>query len=135
MSLLQHVALVAEVDEIDPKELTRVAAALSKQVQRDFGPIWEVDATVDAFLDQADVPIDYWRITVKRNIGYQAAGIHLDQDGQPFALVEYSNQWPLTASHECLEMLADPFGKRLVASSVPDQAIGVGLDPGRVEFL
>jgi len=58
-----------------------------------------------------------------------AAGVHLDQEGQPFALVQYSNTWSLTASHECLEMLADPFGNRLVAgpSIMPNE--------GRVEYL
>jgi len=130
MQLLRQVALVSEVDDITPSKLTRVAAALQKQVARDFAPIWEVQATVDAFAVLEDVPIGYWPMIVRDDIGVPgAAGIHLDKDGQPFALIQFNNRWELTASHECLEMLADPFGNRLIAgpSLKPDQ--------GRVEYL
>ncbi len=128
--LLVQVALVSELDEISASELTRVSAALQKQALRDFGPIWDVQATVDAFVRLEDVPIGYWPIMVDLDIGFSgAAGVHLDKDGQPFALVQFSDSWSLTASHECLEMLGDPFGDRLVAgdSIKPDQ--------GRVEYL
>ena len=37
--------------------------------------------------------------------------------------------WSLTASHECLEMLADPFGNRLIAGDSPKP------DQGRVQIL
>jgi hypothetical protein len=40
-----------------------------------------------------------------------------------------SDSWSLTASHEMLEMLADPFGKRFVPGKSPKP------DQGRVEFL
>lgn len=130
MQLLRQVALVSEVNQISMSELTRVAAALQKQVARDFAPIWEVQATVDSFATLEDVPLGYWPMIVMKDIGVPgAAGIHLDKDGQPFALIQHSNRWALTASHECLEMLADPFGNRVVAgpSLHPDQ--------GRVEYL
>src|SRR5262249_15004692 len=58
-----------------------------------------------------------------------AAGVHLDRNGQPYALVTYSADWVLTASHETLEMLADPFGNRLLAGQSPKTG------QGRVEFL
>ncbi len=134
MSLPIHVALTSDVSEIDSSQLTEVAAALSKQVLRDFQPIWGVDATVDAFLNLADVPIDYWPIIVKPQVK-DAAGFHQDDNGQPFALVEFGPDWSLTASHECLEMLADPFGRRLRSGNMPDQAISLGFKPGRVQFL
>lgn len=56
--LLAQIALVPEDDDvgITMSNLTRVAAALQKQVTRDFGPIWEIDATVDAFERLEDVP-------------------------------------------------------------------------------
>jgi predicted chitinase len=47
-----------------------------------------------------------------------ASGIHEDNNGQPFALISASadlDVWSLTASHEALEMLVDPFGRRMVA--------------------
>jgi len=134
MALPTHVALTADAVNISPSNLTKVAAALSKQVLRDFGPVWGVSATVDPFTKLEDVPIDYWPVIVTKNV-QGAAGYHEDQNGQPFALVEFSSDWSLTASHECLEMLADPFGRRLRAGNVPDQALALGFKPGRVQFL
>src|SRR5262249_14423122 len=122
-----------ESNEIQMSDVMRVAAALQKQAVRDLGPIWDVSATVDAFAKLDDVPLGYWPMIVKDDIGEPGAlGVHEDKDGQPFALIRSSSdidEWSLTASHEMLEMLVDPFGKRLVAgdSPMPGQ--------GRVEFL
>jgi hypothetical protein len=128
--LTAHVALVSEDSKITPSELSKVAGALSKQVSRDFGPIWEVNADVAAYEKLEDVPLDYWPIIIKDDIGDpSAAGYHEDKHGQPFALVQYDASWSLTASHECLEMLADPFGRRVVASDSPVAG------QGRVNFL
>jgi hypothetical protein len=129
-----HVALVADGAPAEPSQLTLVAAALSKQVLRDFGPIWSVDATVDAFVKLEDVPVDYWPIIVQKNV-QGALGYHEDENGQPFAVVEFAPDWSLTASHECLEMLADPYGRRLRAGNLPEQAVAAGVKRGRVEFL
>ena len=134
MSLPTHVALTVDGVPLTSSDLTKVAAALSKQVLRDFGPIWGVHATIDPFTQLDDVPIDYWPIIVTRGV-QGAAGYHEDQNGQPFALVEFDQDWSLTSSHECLEMLADPFGRRLRAGNMPDQAIALGFKPGRVQFL
>jgi hypothetical protein len=128
--LNKHVGLVTETDQIAASDLTRVAAALQKQVTRDFGPIWSVQADVSAFAKLEDVPTDYWPVIVEDDIKTPgAAGIHEDRDGQPFALVQFSNEWSLTASHETLEMLCDPFGQRLVAGQSPKRR------QGRVNFL
>jgi hypothetical protein len=132
--LTMHVALVSEIDEatLSTTELTQVSAAVSKQVARDFGPIWGVNATVDAFGSLDDVPAGYWPVIVQKDIGDpSAAGYHTDKDGNPFALVQHSSSWSLTASHETLEMLADPFGNRTIACPSP-----WGPDKGkRVEIL
>jgi len=112
----RFLALVSETASISNKRLARVAAALNKQATRDITPFWGVQATVDAFIDLEDVPLGYWPMVVLDNIGVPgAAGIHLDQDGQPFALIQHSNSWSLTASHEAVEMMVDPFGDRLIA--------------------
>lgn len=116
--LIRQVALVSETNQITPSDLSRVCAALQKQVTRDFSPIWEMSATVDAFVKLEDVPVGYWPIIVMDDINVSgAAGVHEDKNAQPFALVTYGEDWALTASHECLEMLADPSGNRLSASS------------------
>jgi hypothetical protein len=128
--LTEHLALVSEVEGHDPSDVARVGAALQRQVARDFGPIWSVEATVDALPRLEDVPIGYWPMIIRDDIRQPgAAGVHLDKDGQPFALITMSDSWSLTASHEMLEMLADPFGNRLIPGHSPKRA------QGRVEFL
>lgn len=128
--LVTELALVADTEQITCSQLNRVGAALQKQATRDVGPIWQVTATLDSFDRLEDVPIGYWPIIVRDDIEVEgAAGVHLDGDGQPFALVQFSDSWSLTTSHEMLEMLVDPWGNRLVAAQSPK------LDQGRVEFL
>lgn len=128
--LVRNLALVADTDKISAPELTKVAAALQKQATRDFGRIWNIQANVSGFARLEDVPTDYWPVIVRDDINTPgAAGVHEDKNGQPFALVEFAENWSLTASHETLEMLADPFGNRLVAGKSPKS------HQGRVNFL
>jgi hypothetical protein len=128
--LSRQVALVTDTKQVSAAELSNVSAALQKQVTRDFAPIWEVQASVDSFPSLQDVPLGYWPIVVMEDIKTDgAAGIHQDKEGQPIALVQLSDGWSLTASHECLEMLADPFGNRLMVGQSPIA------EQGRVEFL
>jgi hypothetical protein len=130
--LTRQVALVSESDQIPRGDVLKVSAALQKQATRDLGPIWEVEATVDAFDKLDDVPPGYWPIIVRDDIQTEgAAGVHEDKDGQPFALVTAGDldTWSLTASHEAIEMLVDPFGNRQVSGDSPMEA------QGRVSFL
>jgi hypothetical protein len=130
MANVNHVALVSEVDGLDLGEVMKVAAALQRQVTIDAAPIWNLSATVAAFRTLKDVPLGYWPIIVRQDIAQPgAAGVHEDQGGQPFALVEYGPTWSLTASHELLEMLVDPSGNRVEAGPSPRA------DQGTVEFL
>ena len=125
-----HLALVSQIPDHNPGDVARVAAALQRQATRDFRPIWKVEATVDAFPRLEDVPVSYWPMIVETDIDTPgAAGVHEDKDGQPFALIAMSDSWSLTASHEMLEMLADPFGKRVIPGKSPKRG------QGRVEFL
>lgn len=117
--LIRQLALVSETKRVSFSAISRVAAALQKQATRDLAPIWEVKATVDSFAKLEDVPVGYWPIVISEKDLGNAAGIHEDRQGQPFALVKFDNGWALTASHECLEMLVDPFGNRLMAGQSP----------------
>ena len=142
--LTHNIALVSNVKAIKPAELMRVSAALQKQATRDLGPIWGISATVDSFANLKDVPVGYWPIIVMADVK-NAAGVHEDNNGQPFALVEYGDSWTLTASHECLEMLVDPFGKELragptIASATQSLTQGKltkkkSIGQGRVQYL
>jgi len=114
--VLFHIGLVSRTKRVGFEDLSLVSAAIQKQVARDFSPIWKVEATVDAFAALEDVPSDYWLVTVEEFNGAGGfAGIHGVDNFQPWARVAHSNVWSLTASHEVLEMLADPFRSRLVA--------------------
>jgi hypothetical protein len=128
--ILRHVALVSETQSISFSELGRACAALQKQAIRDLLPIWNIQSTVDAFARLEDVPVGTWPIVIEDNINTPgAAGVHEDKDGQPFALVMAESGWSLTASHELIEMLVDPFGRRLTEGQSPKPG------QGRVEFL
>jgi len=128
--LTRQVALLSKTKKVSAQELMRVSAALQRQATRDLAPIWSIQATVDSFSSDADVPPGYWKITVMDKIPAKgAAGFHLDKNGQPFADVEWSSNWSLSASHECLEMLVDPFGHQLASGPSPISS------QGRVNFL
>jgi hypothetical protein len=124
-----YVALVSETTRLTVAELMTASAAIQKQVTRDFGPIWGVEATVDPFATLDDVPVGYWRVLIRDSLHGDGPGVHHTKDNQPFALVEWGRAWAWTASHEVLEMLADPFESRLIAGDAPTPA------GGRVEFL
>jgi hypothetical protein len=142
--LTDHLALVSLTSDVSTRSLMQAAAAVQKQITRDFTPLWGLRATVDAFEDLASVPSDYHPVVVFGDpdeligrldfaIGgdYAAqliddfererlSGLHLNAfTRQPFALVAASDVWSMTASHEMLEMLADPFGNRLIAAAHP----------------
>ncbi len=127
--LTQHIALVPEGNGVNASDLARVSAALQKQVVRDLAPLWGISATVDAFPTLEDVPVGYWPIVVTfRQLG-RDAGVRIDRNGQPYALVEVAASWSLHASRACLEMLVNPSGNRSVTTVSPRA------DQGPVELL
>jgi hypothetical protein len=128
--MINQVALISQTPKVKMDDLTLASAAMQKQVTRDLGPAWDIEASVDNFEKLEDVPLGYWQVIIRDDIPYDAQGIHLNQaNGQPFALVKYSDDWPLTTSHEVMEMLVDPSGNRTVAVNSPKP------DQGRVLVL
>jgi hypothetical protein len=107
-----HVALVDMSDTIDASELAEVAGALNEQVQADIAPAWKVAATVGAY---PSPPQGTWCLELHETIEQEgAAGFHSNKLGQPFAQIALADgDWTVTASHELVEMLVDPFGSRL----------------------
>jgi len=125
-----NIAVVSQTKNVPLAQLVKAAAAIQKQVTRDMRQDWQVEATVDAFDQLSDVPLGYWAVIIRDQIKFQAQGIHLNnKNGQPFALVKFSEHWTLTTSHEVLEMLVDPSGNRLIAGN------SVKPDQGRVNYL
>jgi hypothetical protein len=128
--MLRHIGIVSQSKKLKAADVAATAAAVQKQVSRDFGPIWQVEATVSYFAKLTDVPLGYWPVIIKDNINEQGAGgVHLDDNKQPYALVQAEDYWQLATSHETLEMLADPFGSRLQTGVSPKRG------EGRVQFL
>ena len=84
MALPVNIGLVSQTDLVRLRDVVLVAAALQKQVVRDLAPSGGIDATVDAFETLDDLPLGYWPIVIRDDIGFQAAGIHLDDDGSRF---------------------------------------------------
>ncbi|HEY0375631.1 MAG TPA: hypothetical protein VGC87_01585 [Pyrinomonadaceae bacterium] len=127
---VSHLALVSQTNHVSFGQLAIASAAIQKQIARDFGPIWGIEADAAPFPTLASAPLGYWRIIIRDDIHFDAQGIHLNTaNGQPYALVQFSDNWALTTSHECLEMLADPSGNRTQAGN------SVKPGQGRVEYL
>jgi hypothetical protein len=142
--LTDHIALVSLTREISMRDLLRAGAAVQKQLTRDFAPIWGFRASLDTFDDLGSVPSDYHPVVIfgyaeelvgqlERSIGeeYTAqlvddfergklTGLHTNAfTRQPFSLVQVTDGWTVTISHEVLEMITDPFGNRLIAAAHP----------------
>jgi hypothetical protein len=144
MLLTDYVALVSLTRDISTKHLLQVAAAVQKQVTRDFAALWGIRATVNAFENLSDVPNDYHPVVlfgdpdellgqlefeignvnaarlVEQFATGRLAGIHVNAfTRQPFALIQAADDWSVVVSHEVMEMLADPYGNRLIAARHP----------------
>ncbi len=137
MSTVAHVALVPRGVRVDLSQVATVAAAISIQIARDFGPIWGITATVSAFTKAGDVPVGYWPIYIEdpNKLPKGAGGVHLDSRNQPYALIETGEQWSLDASHECLEMLVDPSGNKMQGAPLLDAAVGLGAAEHQVQYV
>lgn len=121
-----HIGLVpADDDAVPMGELLRVAAALQMQLTRDFEPVWQTPAVLSAFtsLDQLPPACLPLIIVPPGTLGPGDHAFHTTEKGTPIGLVEYKDggAWSLAASHELLEMVCDPQGKRKVmAESLAD---------------
>jgi hypothetical protein len=128
--LTRQIALISESKQVSYQQTAIISAALQKQITRDFSPIWDIVASIGSFASLDDIPLGYWPIIIKDDIGQPGAGgYHLDKNGQPYSLVLATDDVSIDCSHEMIEMLVDPFGNRLVASgSIMD-------GQGRVSYL
>jgi PLD-like domain len=123
--LPRRVGIASRSQAVGLHDLIKVAAALNVQANRDVQNIWNISATVTALADPESIELGVWPIFIVDDVGQDGAtGLHLTDHQQPYALVEAGPTWSLTASHECLEMLVDPSGNRLVPSSAITVANG-----------
>lgn len=104
-------------------EVHAACAALQTQVERDFAPVWGRNANIalGRLADKNDGDLEimngpwWWLVLLDDTdeagvLGYQ----DLTREGRPLAKVfvktseDFCRPWTMTASHELLEMLADP---------------------------
>ena len=114
-----NIALVPTDDNIDMAVVAKVSATLQKQVTADFAPVWGLDADINPFASVEDVPSDHAVIQLVNQLSNSSVeGFHyFDDRSEPHSVVRVDvSDWSLVASHECLEMLADPGGEIVVSA-------------------
>jgi hypothetical protein len=130
------VALVSKSQHLQFPDVAKVAAAINVQVTRDFAPIWGVNSSIAALPSPDAIGPGIWPVFIVDKLPPGEGGVHLTKHHQPYALVALGASWSLAASHETLEMLADPSGNRLVASQAIAVIGGTIHDaPGKFEYL
>jgi hypothetical protein len=116
MSSILHatVALVDQTGHVSAATLTKVAASLQTQVDRDLSVWWPVSCTVTTYPANERVPLTMWPIYIVKALPAGEGGYHwITGRNQPYAVVELGAGWTVAASHELCEMLVDPLGNRL----------------------
>jgi hypothetical protein len=106
---------------LDAAELRKVVRVLQKQVKRDFAPVWEVSADLRVAPSPERARPGAWQIAIFDSAGGDIDGYHeLTREGLPLGRVylrsarECKLGWSTTASHELLELLANPDTTRSV---------------------
>jgi hypothetical protein len=135
VSLIQ-LGLVDKTGKLDPHLVQATAAALNVQVTRDLPKFWNVQATVSYVGDPKKVPVGVWPVQLVASLPPGEGGVHLTKHNQPYANVAArpgNEDWCIDASHEALEMLVDPSGNRLQAST-SIQIVGGKIEDGTSKF-
>jgi hypothetical protein len=114
-----QVAVINESTVVSDQELAACIAALLDQVQTDFFPYWGIECQLVGFqkANIASIPADMWQLVILDDSDQaEALGYHeLTASGRPLGKVfaksdiDAGTSWTVTASHELLEMLADPW--------------------------
>jgi hypothetical protein len=110
------VAIINASTVLTDNQVKTVVPALQTQVHRDFAPAWGIDADL-IFVPKGKKPPSgsWWLVILDNSDQAGALGYHdLTKQGLPLGKVfagsdmKLGYNWTVTASHELLEMLADP---------------------------
>jgi hypothetical protein len=111
-----HITVINESTVLADSDVLPVIGALQKQVTNDFLPVWGVDAQL-TIIPKGTQPTEgsWWLVILDDSDQANALGYHdLTSEGLPIGKVfaasdlKAGTSWTVTASHELLEMLADP---------------------------
>jgi hypothetical protein len=130
-----QVVLINESTVVTAAEAMKGAAALNTQLARDLAPAWGIEATIAYCADPRTAPLAAWQLVILDNsdqagaLGYHdltPAGLPL---GKVFAKDDLTDgvAWSVTASHELLEMLADPEIDQCVQDGDGDRFVALEL--------
>lgn len=111
-----QISVINESTVLTDADIAPVVAALQKQVTNDFRPVWGADAELTMVAKTAQPPAGSWWLVILDDSDQAGAlGYHdLTSDGLPLGKIfaasdlKANTSWTVTASHELLEMLADP---------------------------
>lgn len=111
------VSIINASTVISDTEAAAVTSALQTQVTRDFVPIWGVQANLTFVPHGHTAVAGSWQLAILDNSDQAGAlGYHdITSTGQPLGKVfaktdqMYGLSWSVTASHELLELLVDPW--------------------------
>jgi hypothetical protein len=125
---LTTIAVLLESKLTDESKVAPVVSALQTQVHEHFGPIWGVDVQIQ-FVPNTPPPGSWWLVLLDDTDQADALGYHDTTDGGlPLGKVFLKScatanvSWTVTASHELLEMLADPAINLTVLHEFPNPA-------------
>lgn len=114
VSSVPRIALqIKSSKKIQFNDLVNLVSALQIQVDRDFYPIWGKRGQLFPLNNNDKIPEGVWPIFFidpEDEPNHKGLGVHLNDNGNPFAFVTDEGDWTITASHELLEMLCDPHG-------------------------
>src|SRR5207244_1673377 len=133
-SPMVNIDVVNRTTHVTDGELAAVVAALQVQADRDFSPLWNISLKLNLVARGAANPTHWWLGCFDTADMAGALGYHdVTVSGLPLGkvFVETTKQngglWSVTASHELLEMAADPeinliaqAGRRLFAYETCD---------------
>jgi len=111
-----QISVINESTVLADADVTPVVIALQQQVTNDFRPIWGTDAELKMIPQGTQPPTGTWWLVILDDSDQAGAlGYHdLTPDGLPIGKIfagsdlKAGTSWSVTASHELLEMLADP---------------------------
>lgn len=111
-----QLSIINQSTVISDASMANFTEALNIQITRDFYPIWGINAKA-TFYPTKVVPVGTWELVVLDNTDQAGAlGYHeLTSEGLPLAKVfahtdeQYGLKWTITASHEAMETLVDPY--------------------------
>lgn len=114
---LPEIALTNVSTVLTDDQVTAVVPALQKQVTQDFKAYWNLDCSLSFLPKQQSLPAGWWQLLIVDDPDQAGAlGYHeLSAQGTPLGKVfakldaQAGSSWTVTASHELLEMLADPW--------------------------